>query len=242
MPPYTDMTPTLRVAEQRALYRVLADRRPAVVLVCGTPGMGKSWLLRRLRARATSQGWHVASDLDGGVLRIDPQTPPRAFRSAVLDAIKTEAGDDRSRIRRETAMADPQAPSRPLDPFVEELARHAPLLVVVDDYRPGAAFGRWFQTAFLPQVPRCGASLVVAVAQPPGGGELAPLATVPPVELSELAPEEIRVVLQHDTAHVEPPLSDEELDVYAREARNPQDLGSLIRALTFTAGRPEESL
>ena len=230
MCPYTDMTPTLREAEHRALYGVLAARRPAVVLVCGSAGMGKSWLLRDVRARASSQGWYVASDLDGGVLRIDPQTSPRDFRSAVLEAIETDPGEDRSRIRRESAVDDSRA-------FVEELARQAPVLVIVDDHRPGAAFARWFKGSFLPQVAACGAAVVVVVAQPPGGGELAGLDTVPPVELTELEPEEIRAVLRHDAAGVDPPLSDEELEVYAEEARNPQDLSSLIRALTFTSGR-----
>ena len=237
MSPYTDMSPTLREAEHRALYEVLAARQPAVVLVCGSPGMGKTWLLRELRARTTSESWYVASDLDGGDLRIDPQTSPRDFRSGVLDAIKTEPGDDRSRIRRETAKADPPAHSRRLDPFVEELARHAPVLIIIDDYRPGAAFARWFEGSFLPQARECAAAVVVVVAQPLGGGRLAGLATVPGVELSGLAPDEIRWVLQRDTADVDPPLSGEELDVYAQEIRNPQELGSLIRALTFTTGQ-----
>jgi hypothetical protein len=225
----------LREPEIAAALSVLADRRPAVLLVCGAAGAGKSVLMRVVAERAAAQGWNVASELHGDVPPLHPDITERRYRDEVLSAVLRGARDDpHSRSRREAAVEGTVVPRRGLDPFIDELGRHAPVLLAIDDYRPSRLFAEWFEGAFLPQLGRCGAPVVVAIAHRPGGGRLATRAT-DTIDLDDLDAGRVRELLERLRDRVSPPLEDDEIERYAHEARNPLVLSSLVRVLTFTA-------
>jgi hypothetical protein len=219
-------TAQLRSLELGSALGILSRRTGSVTLVCGAPGMGKSSLLRRIAAQAIARGWRVAADFDGSLPAVDPVTSARAFRDRALAAV-AEAGEDGAR-----------PPRADQDSFAEELTRWAPVLLLIDDYRPGAALAHWFAEVFLPQIRRCDEPVVVVIAHRPGGGELKPLAT-DTIDLEDLDPQEVRDTLAGALADLDPPLEQAELDVYAEKARNPLLLTSLIRALRFSQAETE---
>jgi hypothetical protein len=208
---------TFRRRELESLLGVLAARQPAVVVITGDPGMGKTSLLADFRVSAVAQGW---SAVGGGRdrLSIDPRMGEPDLRRALLG----------------TADAPPApGPSAPgPEPFVKDLARHAPLLLLIDDYRPSPAFGRWFETDFLRAVLRCGTELVVAMAKRPGTRPLEAVATEV-LDLGPLDDEVVRSALETMLPPLEPALSPTELEHYVRGANSPAVLASLIRVLSL---------
>jgi hypothetical protein len=139
----------VRAGELADLHAVLAARRPALVVLTGA---ATTTLLGTWAARATALGWEVA----GGDARlaVTPSTDERAFRAALLG--------DRPRAR------DAALPRRrALDPLLNELARRAPFLVALGDYRPNPEFAEWFEDGFLPELRSCGAAVIIGVAAGP---------------------------------------------------------------------------
>lgn len=210
------------------MIAVLSERMPAVIAVCGSPGMGKTSLLRAFRDRAVTRGWVVAGGRDDGRIAIGAGTQRQDFVTAVLDRIERspEPGAD--------AHPEARGPDGPMDPFVAELARRAPLVIVVDDYRPGPLFADWFERTFLPGVKSSGAPLVIAAAQRARGRRMDSHATRV-IELSALDALFVRDRLL-EIEGLEPPLTPDELDVYAREADSPLLVDSLLHVLSLAAG------
>ena len=81
-PPQAD----LRQDELEQLLRILAERRPAVVVLSGDAGMGKTSLMAELRLRAAALGWSTMRDDAAEALRIGPHTRERDFREAMRAA------------------------------------------------------------------------------------------------------------------------------------------------------------
>jgi hypothetical protein len=221
----------LRAPELDQIVGLLAARRPAVITVCGPPGMGKTSLLRAVRDRAVTRGWVVAGGAEGSRVAVDATMQRHNFMTAVLRA----AGQSREATGGPSTAPPARRDVRGgrMDPFVEELCRRAPLVVLIDDYRPNPLFEAWFEGTFLPDVRASRSPLVVCVAQRALGRRLEPLATHV-VQLGPLDPKLVRRrLLMLDG--LEPPLSDDELDVYCREAETPLLLESLMRVLSLAS-------
>jgi hypothetical protein len=122
--------------------------------------MGKTTLLQTWGARATALGWEVAGGDACRRLAVTPSTNERGFRAALL-AATCETDDGARRARARATVSAPPARRRALDPLLNELARRAPFLVLLDDYCPNPQFAEWFEAGFLPELRRCGAAVVI---------------------------------------------------------------------------------
>ena len=196
--------------------------------------MGKSELLRELAVRASALGWAVVGEEDEGHLVIAPSTSERAFRDAVLGI----APEPPRAVHESGLHRKPR--KHMVEPLVEELIRRAPLLALIDDYRPSPMFADWFESRFLADVKASSAAVVVTVAQRPGGRPLEELAT-DVISLGPLDPELAREELREVLRLVEPPADERELSAYVREATTPQILDGLVHVLSL-ARRPENVL
>jgi hypothetical protein len=218
----------LRAPELAHLQAVLAARRPALVVLTGAPGMGKTTLLETWGARASALGWEVAGGNACRRLAVTPSTDERGFRAALL-AATCEADDGARRARARATVSAPPARRRALDPLLNELARRAPFLVLLDDYCPNPQFAEWFEDGFLPELQRCGAVVVMGAAVRVSGCLSHRADRV--VALGKLAPADVREALASLGGALHPPLASHELEVYAKEARVPAVLDSLMRVL-----------
>lgn len=210
---------SFRTRELKQLLAILARRGPAVIVVRGAPGMGKTMLMGELRGSALVHGWAVAGGDREAPLSIGPRTTDLTFLQDVL----TSAGL--------TADGAPQ-PRGVKDLVFQELVRRTPLLVIVDDYRPGEEFAHWFERDFVSLVRTCTVPLVLALPHRPGGGGIEKLAT-DVVALEELDAAVVRAVLHQLAPRLEPTPTADELDCYADEARTPEVLDSLVRVLSL---------
>ena len=221
-----------RARELAHLHAVLAARRPALVVLTGAPGMGKTTLLETWAGRATALGWEVAGGDACRRLTVGPSTDERAFRAALLAA--TCENDNGARLARARAtVSAPPARRRTLDPLLNELARRAPFLIVLDDYCPNPQFEEWFEDGFLPELRRCGAAVVVglAVRGPHHLGDDADRV----VALGKLAPADVHAALASLDGALPTPLEPREREVYLQQARVPAVLDSLLRVLALEA-------
>jgi hypothetical protein len=222
-----------RGRELNSILSVLNDRRPAVVTLTGGPGMGKTSLIDAVRIRAASRGWQVAGGGEHTRLAVDPGTRAEPFRQAVLGSFR-EPDDTRVvRARRADAVAIRGHAAR-FDPFVDELARLSPVLLLIDDYRPSPTFAEWFEGSFLRAVRGSRMPVVVLIAPPDPERQLVELAT-DPIELDPLDPDVVRAELKRLNAALEPPLGETELEVYVREVNTPQLLDSLTHVLALAS-------
>ena len=129
-----------RDAEIATFEQVLAEGRPALIVVTGEPQMGKSRLFQEFRVRAEVQGWHVVSERvdkenNRKALAIDKDTTEQSFLDATLEPSKRDlaasdaldqrinvvqnigpvAGGAVTGISISSLRADPQAPSLKAD-------------------------------------------------------------------------------------------------------------------------------
>lgn len=245
MPAILDDPPYFRPRELDRILAVLGRKRPAVVVLTGAPGMGKSGVLDALRSRAAAQGWAIGGSYGDHRLVVEPRTTQETFREDVVGTLQEAA---------EAATTAPHGPasalaaSSPLvhrarsvnaDPVVAELARRSggnPVLITIDDFRPSPAFGSWFERRFVPALLASELPIVVAMAERLGGVDVRASATEV-IELGPLSPDFVRQALSAISDKLDPPLSDHEFTVYGREARSPVLLDSLLRALALAEAR-----
>jgi hypothetical protein len=216
-----------RAGELAHLHSVLAARRPALVVLTGAPGMGKTTLLETWAGRATALGWEVAGGDACRRLAVTPSTDERGFRAALLAARSEPDGARRARAR--ATVSAPPARQRALDPLLNELARRAPVMVALDDYYPNPQFAEWFEDGFLPELRSCGAAVVIGVAVR-ASHCLADRADRV-VALERLTPADVTAALASLGDSLRPPLAPHELEAYAKDACVPAVLDSLMRVL-----------
>ena len=66
---------------------VLGRNRPALILVTGKPGSGKSSFVREAGARAAKQGWKTSQREGQGDLQVGPETTEEDFSKRVLELL-----------------------------------------------------------------------------------------------------------------------------------------------------------
>jgi hypothetical protein len=199
---------------------ILRRGGPALVLLSGDIGVGKSNLLLQLRAQVGAQpgGWTIIPSTASDELSVDASTTEPAFEQRIAPV--TGAGQ----LITQSALAQ-----RPAGLAVAYLRGRAPVLLVIDGYRPSGRFAGWFSERFVPDVRQAGANVVIVVsAAPREAAAVAPLAD----ERIELHPLDPAVVRQHFTnigLRLSPPMAAAELDEYVQAACQRSDL---IRSLT----------
>jgi len=252
-----------REAELSTAADILAQRAPALIVVAGDTGLGKSAFLREIGARAVADGWSVAGSDETGRLTVTPGTTPAVFERRVREALGLSGseGVEASRhvadgVRGRTESTDGRGgditqalfvkstrdgSSRPADaawPGLTELMRdleaHAPILLLIDGYCPSEAFGRTFTNAFRRSLMHSGESLVVIM------GEREELLIDVMAVASTVIPfgaldhSHIHEHLEQLSHGLSQPVSEAELERYAHAAaRRPEIIGSLSRLLSI---------
>jgi AAA ATPase domain len=165
-----------RDAELRAFERILDANRPAVLLVTGPVGSGKSRLLRELRHRAEARGWRAVAPAGEPAFVVTRDATPWSFAARVQEALAAGARDDGIQagpaldayaLSRGVA-ASAEVPPPPAAVAGDELAASlveamrglCPALVLVDGYRPNTAFRTWLAAELMPTVGRSGLPVV----------------------------------------------------------------------------------
>jgi hypothetical protein len=85
-----------RDAEIATFEQVLAEGKPALIVVAGEPQMGKSRLLQEFRVRAEGKGWRVVSERvdkenNRKALAIDKDTAEQSFLDVTSDLSKRDS-------------------------------------------------------------------------------------------------------------------------------------------------------
>jgi len=120
---------------------------------------------------------------------------------------------------------------RTLPPVIKELRRIAPVLLILDPYQPDEQLATWLRDRYVDYIQGAGAAIVIIVA----GREryvknLKPVATEY-LWLGALGERDVRRHLRMLGKKIAPPMTDEELNVYAKLARGPATLETLSKLL-----------
>lgn len=227
-----------RTQELDRILAIVGQKRPAVIVLTGAPGMGKTGLLDTLRARAAADGWAIGGTTGDHKLTVDPRTTPGRFREQLV-ATLSEPHQPEHTIATTSSLVQ-RTRSVDADPVVADLAERSgggPVLITIDDFRPSPAFSSWFERRFVPGLLTSGLPIAVVMAERLGGADVRASATAV-IELGPLPVELVKGSLAELSETLDPPLSENEFSVYAREARSPALLDSLLRALSL-AEAPE---
>ena len=126
------------------LSRSDAAAAPALIVVAGPNGMGKSTLLERLRQLAVGRAWHVVPG-PSKELAVTPATTEHTFHEAMCELLGVDARPTRTDSL--TAEAPPAASSRPSDGTAL-----SPLLTQARAFRSGSGSLAKLVQALVPAV------------------------------------------------------------------------------------------
>jgi hypothetical protein len=206
---------------------VLERRQPGLVIVAGDPGMGKTSFLRIIEADAVKRGWKTVRGDDQGELSIEPFTTEAIFCSRVRELLKIPVNESFAETTPDFDVMQP-----PFHSLVEQLRRRAPVLVLIDGYRPEAGFASWFTNRFHKDVKQAAAPVVIVVADRPNDVSMLDAFADESISLGPLDRQSIRHLLDTIGQRMTPPMTVAELDEYVKQVCNqPEILGSLKSVL-----------
>lgn len=235
-----------RERELAQLRKVLERRRPALVLVTGPVGVGKTVVLQAVDGVARQLGWSVAHQDAEGPLQIDPTTTSDEFCirvSQLLDLIDEGEPAAPAGILEAVPASDvgrhPDAvvPSRlrALARRLRGLAHAAPVLLLVDSYQPEPGFEREFVRVFVRELARDRAPVVLMVADRPRSGRRR-LPATDTVEIGPPGAAAIKRYFQELGRGLDPPMEPAELDTYVDLGHDtPESITGLAALLELTA-------
>jgi hypothetical protein len=253
-----------RHQELERFTEILDGDRPALLLVTGEPQIGKTSLLHEMRERSLAKNWTSVPRLEDWPLSVNPDTNEQTFRSQIQQALGISLDDGYTitttkrifpfaEITTDTNTAHTEAVSvrsrgYPLHPIVEQLTSLAPVVLLIDGYRPNQRFARWFTEIFLKDVLMEDARLLVIVADSPD--EISALRRLTSEQnvltLYALDKEVIRERFELLGLRINPALEPDELEVYVDIVHeHPRTINSLVRLLKLaqfpddTSGAPE---
>jgi len=223
--------PTGREAEWQRLLARLQARRPALLLVTGQPGSGRTTLLVTLAAVGPELGYSVIGGQDA--VTVDRTTRSSDLRRIVASAPGAAAQvpaegkpQGRSFLRRIADLftrpaSDEKAITRTLEAM-------APAILVVDGYTPSRQMSWWFADRLVPRILRSGSPILVVVADTPDSTTALRGAATETIELRPVSREAVEEQLRAAGHGLEPPVSGSELAAYCEAVTN--DL-SLLKPL-----------
>lgn len=252
-----------RDAERSILEGMLLRRRPAVIVIRGDVGSGKTRLLDWMHDHARSLGWRSLPDEGPGALAVDRSTTEESFdtrlsillgataagtavdQRRVLDAGElsrelTAGGATSESLAATSAEPRPSPAAVPTDVrLVRQLAALAPVVVLIDGFRSSTSFGAWFADPFLAGIKASGERVVVAIAYDRPRDDEPSLAMAD--EHLVLGPLERAATAEHFRIlgeRLDPPLIAEEQVAYAAAAaERPELLVALTRVLELARRR-----
>jgi len=205
--------PVGREAEWERLLTRLKARKPALVLIAGPTGSGRTTLLDALAAAAPELDYSVIGGQ--GVMTVDQTTRSSDLRrivASVLGAsLKSEppaGGFLRLIMGLFFRSANDEKTVTGL------LETKAPAILAIDGYAPGRSMSVWFAERLVPRVLRSGAPIVVLVADKLESMVGLREAAAETIELGPLSRDAVEARLRAATADLIPPLSDSELAAY----------------------------
>jgi len=223
-------------------HEVMARGRSALILCVGEPGLGKSAFLRTLSAGASLDEWAVARADDEGVLTVTPSTTPTEFGARLRRLlampptaeapVKTAASSGMGAALEGARRSLRDAPWVGLPELSQDLRERAPVLLMIDGYRPSERFEHALVDSFLPAFKASSMPVVVIIAEreEPLGRLVSTATDVIPFKPVDRAT--IRAYFDAFGDALDPPLDDGEAEAYARAAsRDPELIGSLTRLL-----------
>ena len=219
-----------RKQELTKLDIVLQRHRPAMVVVTGAPGIGKTTLLQVFQSHAVAHGWRTTSSSSEGMVRVIMNTTDTTFSEQVSNMLGISA--DQS-FQRGTPTDKPS--------FAEELRLetvYAPILLLIDGYQPSPEFGQWFTDRFIKELKRTERPVVVVIAERPEAvTKLLPLADET-IHLGQLERQAVRQHLESIGRHIVPKIEPKELKKYIEACqKSPELLDSLTRVLRLMEPR-----
>jgi len=228
-----------RRAELARIARRLEAGEPAAVLVVGDVGAGKTPMLRAAAESARAKGWKTIGDYRLGV---GLETTERVFVERVQEGLGLST-DPSLFLQSGTEVEAHTLPAKaePLvtigSSFARELARHAPVLLVVDGFRAKDEFAHAF-VRFLSRLRKTEAPVVVLVAALPTEVDVLAPAVDEVIELGPLAEEQVRGYFERLAVY--PPLTPEEIDAYtAQSVEQPDSAIALARVLALASTEAE---
>jgi hypothetical protein len=223
--------PAGREAEWQRLLARLQARQPALVLVTGQPGSGRTTLLVTLAAVGLELGYSVIDGQDA--VTVDHATRSSDLRRIVASAPRAAnqvpakgKPEGRGLLRR---IADLFAgPASDEKAITRTLKAMAPVILAVDGYTPGHQMSAWFADRLVPRILRSGSPILVVVADTPDSTAALRGAVTETIELLPVSREAVEEHLREAGNGLEPPVSDSELAAYCEAVTN--DL-SLLKPL-----------
>lgn len=227
-----------RQAELERIFRRLDERQPALVVLVGDVGAGKTAVLRTAAAEADAKGWKVIGlEHNEPDLTVDPRTTQFGFVELVHDLLRgADTWQPFPAVEAHVARPPRQPWATDVPALARELAAHAPIVVIVDGFRPSQEFAEAFVRLARRIRDSHGAVLVLVGARRVGLSEPVVRAADEVVELGPLAAAPVRRYFEE--LSLEPPITPEEVEAYAEEAvRRPDNAVALARVLTLAGPR-----
>jgi hypothetical protein len=220
-----------REDELARLGEVLAENEAAVVIISGPTGVGRHALIDGACRQAPK--WKLMPPTGLGVY-VEPRTTADGFAQRLRIAIgappvvvpETADGSDGAL----PSLSDAQQ-------VAATLTGLAPLVLILERYRPQRGMDRWLADALMPALRDANAAIVLAILDPPEDVTRLTAITAEHIELGALAPDAVRPEIVEATRSVHPPLTDSELEVYVQGiAERPGVFDSLLRLLAVPVG------
>ena len=232
------LPPVGRRSEWAQLIEVVDLGSPAVVVVAGGVGSGRSHLVRRFGAECEGRGFRVVgTDEVFDIERSSTLADIRRMLAAALgiDTVSTAAAAPDGIVRKAVTdlvrfMSDESA-------IYRALRDAAPLLFVIDGYDPTPAVSRWLTTFLIPRIRRGDEQVILVITGVPdtvaGLRSQADLS----LPLGPLNRDEVAQHLNSLGQTLSPPLSAEEIDGYCNAAVADASVLKWLRIVfTATAG------
>jgi hypothetical protein len=209
--------PVGRAAQWEPLLARLEAKAPALVLVAGPPGSGRTHLINAAGQAARELGYTVIAN--GDPVAVEPTTKPSDFRRIVAallgvadDADRAGKGEPAGFLRQVAgSLVKPAADARAV---AQLLQARAPAVLLIDGYAPSAATSGWFADVLMPRLLTSTAPVIVMVTDSlEAMSKLRPRATEV-IELGPLDREAVAAHLRATGAGLSPPLADGEVAAY----------------------------
>jgi energy-coupling factor transporter ATP-binding protein EcfA2 len=215
--------PLGRAAEWERLLARLKARKPALVLIAGPPGSGRTTLLDALATAGPELGYSVIGGR--GMVAVDRTTRPSDLRRIIASELGAQPKSPpmpRGFLQRIAARL-----FRPNDEKVVLglLKTKAPAILAIDGYAPGRGMSEWFADRLMPRIVRSGAPILVLVADRIESMAGLRDAATETIELGPVSRDAVQERLRAAGAGLDPPLSDGELAAYCDAVAD--DLGLL---------------
>ncbi|MFX0194481.1 MAG: AAA family ATPase [Candidatus Hodarchaeota archaeon] len=119
-----------------------------------------------------------------------------------------------------------------LHPLAQQFRLQAPLVIMIDGYRPQSRFGEWFRDRFLENVKSTKERVVVIVAGEPGDTDMLGSTEDERITMGSLDCAGVRRYFEQISGEITPPLGTHELDEYVKDVCDkPEMLYRLTRLL-----------